>query len=58
MIKHNAFTTTQIINFLIIFRYVGSRPIKLRKSTWKQRGIEERKKKEGEKKALLALIDK
>ena len=38
-------------------RYVGSRPIKLRKSTWKQRGIEERRKKEAEKKALLALIN-
>lgn len=39
-------------------RYVGSRPIKLRKSTWKQRGIEERRKKEAEKKALLELINK
>lgn len=38
-------------------RYVGSRPIKLRKSTWKQRGIEERKKKEAEKKQLLDLIN-
>lgn len=38
-------------------RYVGSRPIKLRKSTWRQRGIEERRKKEAEKKALLALIN-
>ncbi|CAG9807448.1 unnamed protein product [Chironomus riparius] len=39
-------------------RYVGSRPIKLRKSTWKARGIEERKKKEAEKKQLLDLINK
>lgn len=39
-------------------KYVGSRPIKLRKSTWKQRGIDERRKKEAEKKALLALINK
>lgn len=39
-------------------RYVGSRPIKLRKSTWKQRGIEERRKKEAEKKALLDLVNK
>lgn len=39
-------------------RYVGSRPIKLRKSTWKQRGMEEKRKKEAEKKALLSLINK
>lgn len=39
-------------------KYVGSRPIKLRKSTWKQRGIEERRKKDAEKKALLSLINK
>jgi RNA recognition motif. (a.k.a. RRM, RBD, or RNP domain) len=39
-------------------RYVGTRPIKLRKSTWRQRGMEERRKKESEKKALLALINK
>ncbi|KAG5669349.1 hypothetical protein PVAND_017237 [Polypedilum vanderplanki] len=39
-------------------RYVGSRPIKLRKSTWKQRGIEERRKKEIEKKMLLDMINK
>lgn len=39
-------------------RYVGSRPIKLRKSTWRQRGMEERRKKDTEKKALLSLINK
>lgn len=39
-------------------RYVGSRPIKLRKSTWRNRGLDERRKKEAEKKALLALINK
>lgn len=39
-------------------KYVGSRPIKLRKSTWKQRGIDEKRKKEAEKKALLAIINK
>lgn len=39
-------------------RYVGTRPIKLRKSTWRQRGMEERRKKEAEKKALLQLINK
>lgn len=39
-------------------KYVGSRPIKLRKSTWKARGIDERRKKEAEKKALLAIINK
>lgn len=38
-------------------KYVGSRPIKLRKSTWRQRGMEERRKKEAEKKALLSLIN-
>lgn len=38
-------------------KYVGTRPIKLRKSTWRQRGIEERRKKEAEKKALLSLIN-
>lgn len=37
-------------------RYVGSRPIKMRKSTWRNRGMEERKKKDAEKKALLSLI--
>lgn len=39
-------------------KYVGSRPIKLRKSTWRQRGIDERRKKDAEKKALLALVNK
>lgn len=39
-------------------RYVGTRPIKLRKSTWRNRGLEEKRKKEAEKKALLALINK
>ncbi|KAG5676026.1 hypothetical protein PVAND_005881 [Polypedilum vanderplanki] len=39
-------------------RYVGSRPIKLRKSTWKKRNIEEKRKKEQEKKMLLDMIFK
>lgn len=39
-------------------KYVGSRPIKLRKSTWRQRGIDEKRKKDAEKKALLALVNK
>lgn len=39
-------------------RYVGTRPIKLRKSTWRNRGMEEKRKKEAEKKALLALFNK
>lgn len=39
-------------------RYVGTRPIKLRKSNWKNRSIDERKKKEAEKKAMMALISK
>jgi hypothetical protein len=39
-------------------RYVGTRPIKLRKSSWKNRALEEKKKKEAEKKALLSMINK
>lgn len=39
-------------------RYVGSRPIKLRKSTWKQRSIDIVKKKEKEKQALLQMFNK
>lgn len=38
-------------------RYVGSRPIKLRKSTWKNRSIEVVRKKEKEKQALLSLFN-
>lgn len=38
-------------------RYVGSRPIKLRKSTWKNRSIEQVRKKEKEKQALLSLFN-
>lgn len=37
-------------------RYVGSRPIKLRKSTWKNRNLDTVKKKEKEKAALIALL--
>lgn len=37
-------------------RYVGSRPIKLRKSTWKNRALDVVRKKEKEKAALLALL--
>lgn len=37
-------------------RYVGSRPIKLRKSTWRNRCIDVVKKKEKEKAALLNLL--
>lgn len=37
-------------------RYVGSRPIKLRKSTWKNRNLDSVKKKEKEKAALIALL--
>lgn len=39
-------------------RYVGTRPIKLRKSNWKSRSIDERKKKDAEKKAIMATISK
>lgn len=37
-------------------RYVGSRPIKLRKSTWKQRSLDVVKKKEKEKQTLLQAM--
>ncbi|XP_063705118.1 RNA-binding protein 42 [Culicoides brevitarsis] len=37
-------------------RYVGSRPIKLRKSTWRNRSIDVVKKKEKEKQALLSMF--
>ncbi|XP_028172069.1 RNA-binding protein 42-like [Ostrinia furnacalis] len=37
-------------------RYVGSRPIKLRKSTWKNRALDVVRKKEKEKQALLSLL--
>lgn len=37
-------------------RYVGSRPIKLHKSTWKNRALDVVRKKEKEKAALLALL--
>lgn len=37
-------------------RYVGSRPIKLRKSTWKTRALDVVRKKEKEKAALLSLL--
>lgn len=38
---------------LIAGKYVGSRPIKLRKSNWKNRNIEEVKKRQREKDALM-----
>lgn len=37
-------------------RYVGSRPIKLRKSTWKNRALDVVRKKEKEKAVLLSLL--
>lgn len=37
-------------------RYVGSRPIKLRKSSWKQRNLESVRKKEKEKQNLIGLL--
>lgn len=39
-------------------RYVGSRPIKLRKSTWKQRSLDVVKKKEKEKQVLVQMFQK
>lgn len=42
--------------FFLIGRYVGSRPIKLRKSMWKNRSLEVTKKKEKEKAALINLL--
>lgn len=44
------------INLLFLGRYVGSRPIKLRKSMWKNRSLEVTKKKEKEKAALINLL--
>ncbi|XP_058447192.1 RNA-binding protein 42 [Malaya genurostris] len=38
-------------------RYVGSRPIKLRKSTWRNRSLEMVRKKDKEKQALLSLFN-
>jgi len=40
----------------LLGRYVGSRPIKLRKSMWKNRSLEVTKKKEKEKAALISLL--
>lgn len=46
-----------LILFVFFFRstgkYVGSRPIKLRKSNWKNRNIDEVKKRQKEKDVLL-----
>lgn len=39
-------------------RYVGSRPIKLRKSSWRQRSFEVVKRKEKEKTQLLQMFNK
>jgi len=39
-------------------RYVGSRPIKLRKSNWRNRNLEEARKKDKERAQLLALVKK
>lgn len=44
--------------FLILGHYVGSRPIKLRKSTWRQRSFEVVKRKEKEKTQLLQMFNK
>lgn len=41
---------------LLTGRYVGSRPIKLRKSTWKQRNMDTVRKKEKEKTVLIGLL--
>lgn len=43
---------------LILGRYVGSRPIKLRKSNWKNRNVEVVRKREVEKLALLGIHKK
>jgi RNA recognition motif-containing protein len=43
---------------LFVGRYVGSRPIKLRKSNWRNRNIEEARKKEKERNQLMTLIKK
>lgn len=60
---HFEINNIQFFSFLIFYdyvsvvgRYVGSRPIKLRKSTWRNRCIDVVKKKEKEKAALLNLL--
>ncbi len=42
--------------FLHAGRYVGSRPIKLRKSTWENRGLGQVRKREKQQKQLLGII--
>lgn len=54
---HNINTSEKQLNkILFLGRYVGSRPIKLRKSMWKNRSLEVAKKKEKEKAALISLL--
>ncbi len=48
----NKFLCIQIYCFLFLGRYIGNRPVKLRKSTWKDRQLLVVKKKEKEKKRL------
>jgi hypothetical protein len=45
-----------IFQFVITGRYVGSRPIKLRKSTWKNRSLDVVRKKDKEKAALISML--
>lgn len=50
------FQNNRLIILFVSGRYVGSRPIKLRKSSWKQRNLESVRKKEKEKQALIGLL--
>lgn len=56
-LKHRLkLTCGELIAFWIAGRYVGSRPIKLRKSNWKSRSLEVVRKKEKEKATLIGLL--
>lgn len=47
----------EIVFLYFTGRYVGSRPIKLRKSAWRQRSFEVVKRKEKEKATLLHMFN-
>lgn len=55
-VSFTAFGMCNAAGTLFTGRYVGSRPIKLRKSSWKQRNMESVRKKEKEKTALIGLL--
>lgn len=57
IINFNFFSFLLFIH-IFLGRYVGSRPIKLRKSSWKQRSFDVVKRKEKEKTQLLQMFNK